>query len=136
MVRQYAYFQVTGCGTPDSVTEAVGVQPSECHSDAEVNPRTGQPWGIMKWRLDSGKSHNAPVQQHVDSLLLWLNRRPTAVKSLADDYDLTLQIACQADNTFGFHLTRDQTRLLGRLGIAIDYDGYVTADDNPNLNEQ
>lgn len=93
----------------------------------------------MKWRLDSGESHDAPVQQQVDSLLLWLNRRPAAVKSLADDYDLTLCIACWADDTFGLHLTCDQTRLLGRLGIAIDYDGYVTAEnttaDDPNLDE-
>ncbi|WP_037245377.1 DUF4279 domain-containing protein [Rhodopirellula baltica] len=135
MVRQYAYFQVTGCGSPDPVTEAVGVQPSDCHSDSEINARTGQPWGVMTWRLDSGELHDAPVQQHVDSLLLWLNRRPTAVKSLADDYDLTLHIACWANDIFGLHLTRDQTRLLGRLGIAIDYDGLVTTADNPNPDE-
>ena len=135
MVRQYAYFQVTGCGITDPVTEAVGVSPSDCHSDADVNPRTGKPWGVMKWRLDSGESHDAPVQRHVDALLLWLNRRPAAVKSLADDYDLTLHIACWANDTFDLHLTRDQTRLLGRLGIAIDYDGYVTAADNPDLDE-
>lgn len=139
MVRQYAYFQVTGCGNPNPVTDAVGVQPTECHSDSELNPRTRRPWGVMKWRLDSGDSHHAPVQQHVDSLLLWLSRRPEAVISLTDDYDLTLHIACWADDTFGLHLTRDQTRLLGRLGIAIDYDGYVTAKadsaDSPHLDE-
>ncbi len=79
----------------------------------------------MKWRLDSGELEHASVQQHVDSILLWLNRRPSAVKELCDEYDLTLHIACWASDTFGMHLTRDQTRLLGRLGIAIDYDGYV-----------
>lgn len=139
MVRQYAYFLVTGCGIPDPVTDAVGVRPSECHSDSDLNPRTGHPWGVMKWRLNSGESDNASVQQHVDSLLLWLNRKPAAVKSLSDDYDLTLCIACWADDTFGLHLARDQTRLLGRLGIAIDYDGYVASETSsaavPNPDE-
>ncbi|ELP34500.1 hypothetical protein RBSWK_01586 [Rhodopirellula baltica SWK14] len=54
---------------------------------------------------------------------------------MADDYDLTLHIACWANDIFGLHLTRDQTRLLGRLGIAIDYDGLVTTADNPNPDE-
>ena len=126
MVRQYAYFMVTGCGLPDPVTEAMGVKPTACHSAAELNPRTGRPWGNMKWRLDSGEARDASVQQHVDSLLLWLNRRPASVKLLADEYDLMLCISCWTNDTFGLHLTRDQTRLLGRLGIAIDYDGYVT----------
>lgn len=57
-------------------------------------------------------------------------RRPAAVKSLADDYDLTLCIACWTKDTFGMHLTRDQTRLLGQLGIAIDYDGYVAENND------
>jgi hypothetical protein len=125
MTRQYAYFQVTGCGDPDVITKAVGIDPSECHSSTEINPKTRCSWGIMKWRLDSGESDDASVQQHVDSILLWLNRRPSAIRELCDDYDLTLHIACWASDTFGMHLTRDQTRLLGRLGIAIDYDGYV-----------
>ena len=73
----------------------------------------------------SGEPDDASVQQHVDSILLWLSRRPCAIEELCDDYDLTLHIACWASDTFGMHLTRDQTRLLGRLGIAIDYDGYV-----------
>ena len=82
----------------------------------------------MNWRLDSGEPEHASVQQQVDSILLWLNRRPSAIKDLCDEYDLTLHIACWASDTFGMHLTRDQTRLLGRLGIAIDYDGYVVGD--------
>lgn len=85
----------------------------------------------MKWRLDSGEPDDASVQQHVDSILLWLNRRPSAVKELCDEYDLTLHICCRASDTFGMHLTRDQTRLLGQLGIAIDYDGYV--DDRKTI---
>jgi hypothetical protein len=116
------------------VTTAVGVDPSKCHSSTEINPRTKCPWGVMKWRLDSGEPEDACVQQHVDVLLLWLNRRPSAVKSLCDEYDLTLHIACWASDTFGMHLTRDQTRLLGRLGIAIDYDGFVV--DTPRTESE
>ena len=48
---------------------------------------------------------------------------------------LTLCIACWANDTFGLHFTRDQTRLLGRLGVAIDYDGYVNTADNSNPDE-
>jgi len=134
VTRQYAYFQVTGCGDPEMVTTAVGVDPSKCHSSTEINPRTKCPWGVMKWRLDSGEPEDACVQQHVDVLLLWLNRRPSAVKSLCDEYDLTLHIACWASDTFGMYLTRDQTRLLGRLGIAIDYDGFVV--DTPRTESE
>ena len=128
MTRQYAYFQVTGCGDPDVITKAAGVDPSMCHPATEINPKTKCPWGFMKWRLDSGDPDHASVQQHVDSILLWLNRRPNAIKELCDEYDLTLHIACWASDTFGMHLSRDQTRLLGRLGIAIDYDGYIVGD--------
>jgi Domain of unknown function (DUF4279) len=128
MTRQHAYFQVTGCGDPEVVTKAVGIDPSRCHSSTEINPETKCPWGVMKWRLDSGEPDDASVQRHVDSILLWLNRRPSAIKDLCDEYDLTLHIACWVSDTFGVHLTRDQTRLLGLLGIAIDYDGYVVGD--------
>ena len=125
MTRQYAYFQVTGSGTPDAITQAIGVAPTICNSDKDVNSKTGRPWDVMRWRLNSGELEHAPVQQHVDAILLWLNRRPSAVKSLGDAYELTLHIACWATDTFGLHLTRDQVRILGRLGIAIDYDGYI-----------
>ena len=125
MTRHYAYLQVTGSGQPDAVAEALGMRATACHSDTDVNPRTDRPWGFMLWRLDSGEPDDAPLQQHVDTILLWLNRRPSAVKALGDEYDLTLHCACRATDTFGLHLKRDQTRLLGRLGVAIDYDGYV-----------
>jgi hypothetical protein len=124
MTRQYAYFQVTGSGDVAAITEAVGVPPTACHSDTDINPRTGLARGLTLWRLDSGEPDAAPLQQHVDAVLTWLNRRPSAVKALGENYDLTLHCACWATDTFGLHLTRDQTRLLGRLGIAIDYDGY------------
>lgn len=130
MTRQYAYFQVTGSGHVNAITEAVGVPPSSCHSDSDVNPRTGSAWGVTLWRFNSGEPDDAPIQQHVDTILLWLNRRRSAVKALGDDYDLTLHCACWATDTFGLHLTRDQTRLLGQLGIAIDYDGYVKASND------
>lgn len=44
MIRQCAYFLVTGCGVPDTITDAVGVQPTECYSDSELNPRTARPY--------------------------------------------------------------------------------------------
>ena len=66
----------------------------------------------MLWRVDSGEPDDAPLQQHVDALLLWLNRSPTTVKALGDDYDLTLHCVCWAADTFGLHLTRDQVVLL------------------------
>ncbi len=133
MTRQYAYFQVTGSGTPDAITQAIGVAPTICNSDKNVNSKTGLPRDVMRWRLNCGELEDASVQQHVGAILLWLNRRPSAVRSLGDDYALTLHIACWATDTFGLHLTRDQVQILGRLGIAIDYDGYVKKSSRASL---
>ena len=128
--REYAYFTARGTGDPSDVTDSIGIQPTRCYRSGDVNPTTGKTYGISEWRLDSSEPDTAPIAQHVDSLLLWLNRRPSALLALQADFDLTLHCVMHSTGASqGLYLSATQTRILGRLGIAIDVDGYMLDDE-------
>ncbi len=127
--REFAYFFVRGMGRHEVITEAIGVAPTEAYSEGDLNPHTGKLWGYMLWRLNSGLVDREPLENHINAILLWLNRFPGAIRRLADEYELTLQcVGWYPGPGFGAHFNREQTRVLGHLGIAIDLDCYFLDD--------
>jgi hypothetical protein len=127
--REYAYLNVRGVGRHETVTELVGRAPSEAHSEDEINPATGKAYGAMSWRLNSGLDDKQPLSRHVDEVLLWLTRFPGNARRLAEDYELTLHcVGWYPGSGHGAHLTREHTRVLGQLGVAIDLDFYFLDD--------
>jgi hypothetical protein len=131
--REFAYFCVHGTGRHEAVTELIGVKPHEAYSADDINPRTNKPFGAMTWRLNSGCNDREPLAQHVESLLLWLNRRPDAIKRLSEDHDLCLVcVGYYPGPGHGAHFSRDTIRVLGRLGIEIDMDFYFVDDHGHN----
>jgi len=131
MQREYAYFTARGTGNLSAVTDAIGIQPSQSHRADDINPTTGTKYGVTEWRLESGEPDSTPLSQHIDVLLLWLNRRPVALREMVGDFDLTIHcVAYQSSCNLGLYLTPTQTQQLGRLGIAIDFDGYADLESS------
>src|SRR5437870_10942160 len=89
--REYAYFKVAGPGTHETVTQALGMTPSECGNVGDPYPRTGRPRRFMAWYLRSGLDDTEELSAHIDSLLLALGPRAEALRSLWVDYTLTMQ---------------------------------------------
>ena len=83
----------------------------------------------MFWEVKSGLDDTHPLEQHVQSLLLWLRPRAEALRKLWVDYDLTLQcVGYYRPSGHGAHFDREQIRQLAQLGIALDLDFYYQDD--------
>lgn len=127
--REYAYFRVDGSGDYRNVSEIIGREPSSAHSEGEANPRTGKPFRSMVWRFDSGFDDKVPLAQHINLIISWLGSSPEAIKRLSDSYRVTLQcVGYFPKHQFGMHLSRDQIRLLGQMGVEVDMDFYYIDD--------
>lgn len=133
--REFAYFSVRGGGSCDVITKAIGCDPSQAYSEGDPDLKTGKPRGFTHWRLNSGLDDTEVLERHIDAIILWLNRFPGAVKRLSEEYELTLQcVGWYPGPGHGAHLNREQIRVLGQLGIAVDFDFYFL-DDNGHATE-
>lgn len=127
--REYAYFSVSGPGTHESVTDIIGLQPSQAWNAGDRSEQTGRVQKSMRWRLDSGFDDTAPLERHLDNLLLFLMPREEQLRKLWPDYDLVIQcVGYYPPNGHGTHLNREVIRQAARLGLALDLDFYYQDD--------
>ena len=127
--REYAYFFVAGPGTHESVTDILGLQPSEAWNVGDRSEQTGRVQKFMQWRLNSGLDDTAPLKDHIEALLLFLLPREEQLRKLWLDYDLFIQgVGHYAPSGHGVHLNREVVRQAARLGVAFDLDFYFFDD--------
>jgi len=129
-VREYAYLSIRGPGTHESISELIGLCPSEAWNVGDID-RNGRPRKFMTWELHSGLEDHHPMNQHIDNVLLFLYPRSELVKQLWFEYEIYLHCVgyypCKTSSP-GFYLGRDQVRQAALLGIAIDCDFYYIDD--------
>ncbi|WP_295752408.1 DUF4279 domain-containing protein [Undibacterium sp.] len=131
-IREYAYFNVTGPGTHETITELLGLRPSEAWNVGDINPRNGKPRKFMSWCLNSGLDDTKPLNMHIENLFLYLHTKADALRALWVEYDLTL--VCTGHfppSGHGMHFNREQIRQAAQLGLAFDLDFYYV-DDHEN----
>jgi hypothetical protein len=127
--REYAYIRVTGPGNHETITEILGLQPSEAWNLGDMNERNGKPRKFMSWRRGSGLDDTEPLREHIEALLLHLHSRSDAVRNLWVDYDLQLQcVGYYPPSGHGAHFDREQIRQAAQLGLALDLDFYYLDD--------
>jgi len=127
--REYAYFSVSGPGTHESVTDIIGLQPSQAWNAGDRSEQTGRVQKAMHWRLNSGFDDTVPLERHIDSLLLFLLPREEQLRKLWLDYDLVIQcVGHYLPSGHGVHLNREVVRQAARLGLAFDLDFYYQDD--------
>src|SRR5262245_59029701 len=124
--REYAYFSVTGDGSPDNITKVLG-EPSQSWGVGDPGP--SGPRKFMRWKLESGLDDTEPLEKHIDSLLAVLGPKSIGLQRLMPRYNLTLQcVGYYPASGHGAHFGRDTVRRVADLGLAIDLDFYYVDD--------
>lgn len=127
--REYAYLNITGSGSHEQVTEIIGLRPSEAWNVGDINPRNGKPRNFMSWRLSSGLEDTQTLDAHIETLLLQLQNKANAIRSLWVEYNLTLQcVGYFPPSGHGMHFNREQIRQAAQLGLSFDLDFYYVDD--------
>jgi hypothetical protein len=123
--RQYAYFHISGPGSHEEITSALGMNPSKAWNVGDINPRNGQPRKFMSWRISSGLDDKHRLEEHVENLLLFLGPKAAQLRDLWVEYDLTLQcVGYFPPSGHGTHFSREQIRQAAQLGLSFDLDFY------------
>src|SRR5689334_5756370 len=89
--REFAYLSISGPGTHETVTERLGLKPTEAWNIGDINPRTGEPRRFMRWQLKSGLDDTRSLDEHITSLLHFLGHKASEMRQLWVDYDLVLE---------------------------------------------
>lgn len=127
--REYAYLRVTGPGLHETITDALGIRPTEAWNVGDENPRNGKPRTFMSWHLSSGLDDRMPLSQHVEELFLILHTKVEGLRKLWVDHDLQLQCVGYFPATgHGAHFDREQIRQAAQLGLSFDMDFYYVDD--------
>ena len=128
-IREYAYFSVTGSGKHELVTKRLGIEPSEAWNKGDKHPQSGRVGRFMRWVRSSGIDDKAPIQQHIENLLLFLFLKEEEIRELATDYELVIHcVGYFPPSGHGTHLSRDVVRKAARLSICFDLDYYYVDD--------
>ena len=132
--REYAYVRITGPGTHESITETLGLRPTEAWNVGDENPRNGKPRTFMSWRFSSGLDDTATLSQHLEQLFLVFGVKAEEMRALWVDYDLGLQCVGYFPCTgHGAHFDREQIRQAAQLGLSIDLDFYYVDDHDHDV---
>ena len=127
--REYAYIVITGPGRHETITERLGLEPSEAWNVGDQNPNNGKICKTMQWRLKSGLDDTHRLNEHVESLLMCLGRKADALRELWLEYDVTLHcVGYYPPSGHGAHFNRDTIRRAASLGMALDLDFYYVDD--------
>jgi hypothetical protein len=128
--REYAYVHISGPGTHEAISETLGLKPSEAWNIGDINPRNGRPRKDMHWGLGGSLDDTHPIEEHIQSLVLFFRPNSAALRSLWVEYDITLQCVGHypLNHGPGIHLDREVVRQAAQLAMAIDCDMYWVDD--------
>ena len=127
---QYAYLCITGVGSSQKITDALGIEPTKEWSE-------GDPWMpasqnakrfFMHWDLESGLDHNADLNDHIRAIMMRLSRKRAAVQELIGPYDVKITCVSYDPTNFSFELDFGLQRQLTDFGIRLWFDTYLASD--------
>src|SRR5260370_26279576 len=67
--EQYAYLTVVGDFNPETISDHLGIQPSECWQKGTRNERTHFERKFSRWSLNSRLDKSASLEEHVRDLI-------------------------------------------------------------------
>jgi hypothetical protein len=124
--REYAYVIISGPGTHEAISTAVGLNPTEAWNVGDINPRDGKPRRDMRWILRSGLDDTHSIEEHIQSLILIFQVKSAQLRMLWVEHDIYLQCVGHYPPSRGpgIHFSREVVRQAAQLGMAIDCDLY------------
>ena len=135
--RQYAYLRVTGYGPSDSITKILKILPDEEWSEGEVWEDKPKGWRrtFTNWKLNSGLDESAGLNEHIEQLLMRINRKRQNIMALHSEY--TVKLVCVSFNlqAFSFELDFEHQKQLTQFGISIWFDAYSYQDPHELISD-
>ena len=132
--REYAYFQVSGHGSHMSFTNEIGIDPTTCWSEGDINPRTQRPYKFMAWHLESGLDDTHSIEEHIARLFEKLIPLETKLNKLSNNYELCIQcVGYFPSVVHGIHIDKQMISVAHKLALTFDYDFYYIDDNGHDL---
>lgn len=123
--EQYAYFTVVGEFDPETITEKLGIRPSESWQKGTRNERTHSERKFSRWSLDSRLDKSAALEEHVRDVLDQTRGHAVEIRDIGEQFECWVQLVGYFHNDYpGFGLDRDLISGLALLNVSIDCDFY------------
>ena len=123
--EQYAYFTVVGDFDPKTITERLGIQPSESWQKGTLNERTHFERKFSRWSLHSRLDKYAALEEHVRDVLRQTQDHAAAIRDIGEQFECCVQLVGYFHNSYpGFGLDSELIAGLALLNASIDCDFY------------
>lgn len=123
--KQYAYLTLTGDFDPETISNHLGLQPSECWKKGTRNERTHFERKFSRWSLYSRLDKAASLEEHVRDILVQTSGHAAAIREIGQQFKCWLQLVGYFHNdNSGFGLDSDLIAGLAEMNAGIDCDFY------------
>lgn len=135
--REYAYLRISGKGDHLFVSKRLGLEPTNCWSEGDVNPRNNIPRKLMSWKYESGLDDTYSIEEHIKELFKVLEPLEETLVALRDKYELCIQcVGYFPASGHGINLNYETISKAASLGLSFDYDFYYVDDHGHDLDYQ
>ena len=139
--REYAYLSAEGAADPETITQALGIEPDRIYSlgDPIPNKRGATLYRRRShWRLNSRLDDTEPMERHVNALLRRIVPKRQELLQLQQDFAFSIVCVSLGDN-FSFTTDMEMQRLATSCAITFWFDiypGSETHEIHTELREQ
>ena len=126
----YAYFTVVGSFDPESITNRVGVNPTDSWRVGDLNPRNSLERKFSRWSLRSRLATSESLEAHIADVLNQLDANTTSFKEISITESGGMQLVGYFHSLYpGLHFEREMIQRLGEYGLSVDCDFYYLYSD-------
>ena len=90
--EQYAYPTFVGDFNPETITEHLSIQPSECWQKGTRNERTHFEQKFSRWSLYSRLDKSATLEEHVRDLIDQTSGHAIAIREIGQQFKCWFQL--------------------------------------------
>jgi Domain of unknown function (DUF4279) len=128
--EQYAYLSFTGDFDPASITDQLGMQPSESWIKGSRSERTHLERKFSRWSLNSRLERTASLEDHVRDVLEQTLSVAEQIRHIGETFTAYVQLVGWFHNDYpGFGLDSELISGLAQLNVGIDCDFYYLYSD-------
>ena len=121
----YAYFTVVGSFEPDEITRKVGVTPTKCWCEGDLNPRSGLKYSFSRWILRSRLETAASLETHVTDVLDQLDSNRTTFREISIELGGVMELVAYFYRDYpGLSMEHDLIQRMAEYSLSIDCDFY------------
>lgn len=124
----YAHFTIGAYHhTLDDISNKLGFKHNHrSFNFSDIRKSSKKPYGITSWDYKSSLDEQAPIAEHIESLVNELYPYKSQILAIGNEIDISygMSVTGNMPNEYECHINKDTIRKLAEMRISLDFDMY------------